>query len=425
MTPIPTPTPQTNLAASATSQHYAIVIVGGGAAGLTVAAQLLAKDPKLEVAVIEPSDKHYYQPAWTLVGAGSFRIEKTVRPQKDCIPAGAQWIQDQVVSLDPDHNRLALHSGKQISYDYLVVAAGIQIDWHAIKGLPEALGQGGVCSNYSFQTAPYTWKAIDQFRGGRAIFTHPATPIKCGGAPQKIMYLAEDLWRRRWVRDHSEILFCTALPILFVSPDYAVSLQQVIDRRGITVQYRHNLKEIRPDRREAIFAVTTEAGVEEIAIHYDLLHVAPPMSAPDFIKQSPLAVPNNPGGWVEVDKHTLQHTRYANVFSLGDASSLPTSKTAAAVRRQAPTLVENLRAVMRQGSLQASYGGYTCCPLITSYGTTIMAEFGYDNKPQSSFPFDSRQERYDMWVTKRYILPWLYWNRMIKGKPFEGDLLKG
>ncbi|AFZ19061.1 NAD(P)/FAD-dependent oxidoreductase [Allocoleopsis franciscana] len=407
------------------SPHHQIVIVGGGAAGITVASQLLAKNSKLDIAIIEPSDKHYYQPAWTLVGGGQFKAEDTVKPEASCIPSGVTWIKDYAAEFDPDNNIVKTREGKQVSYDYLVVCPGIQIDWNAIAGLKEALGKNGVCSNYSFEGAPYTWETIRNFKGGNALFTYPATPIKCGGAPQKIMYLADDTFRQNGVRNQTNVMFCSAVGAIFPVPAYAEPLMQVVKRRDIQLNFKHNLKAIRADSKEAVFDVTTDDGVKEVAIPYDMIHVTPPMSAPDFIKTSKLAGTEGPSkGWVNVNKDTLQHNVYPNVFSLGDASSLPISKTAAAIRGQAPVLVENLLAVMQTHSLTGKYEGYTCCPLITGYGTVIMAEFDYTNQPLSTFPMDPREERYSMWLVKRHVLPWLYWNRMLKGKQFEGKALK-
>ncbi|GAB4275744.1 MAG: FAD/NAD(P)-binding oxidoreductase [Oscillatoriaceae cyanobacterium] len=404
---------------------HQIVIIGGGAGGITVAAQLLAKNPGLDVAIVEPSDKHYYQPAWTLVGAGEYAAVDTRRPEKDCIPPGATWIQDYAVKLDPDNNTVFTKQGQQIQYKYLVLAPGIQIDWHLIKGLKEAIGKNGVCSNYAYEYAPYTWETIKNFQGGVAIFTFPATPIKCGGAPQKIMYLADDAFRNNGVRDKSNIIYTTAGAGIFPVKEYAASLLQVIARKKIDVKYKCNLKEIKGDTKEALFDLTSDDGVSEITIKYDMIHVTPPMSAPDFIKESKLAGTIGAAkGWVDVNKSTLQHNVYPNVFSLGDASSLPTSRTAAAVRAQAPVLVQNLLAVMASDSLNGSYDGYTCCPLITGYGKLIFAEFDYDNRPTPTFPIDQTQENYLMWLAKKYLLPWLYWNRMLKGQPFERNLLK-
>ncbi|MEN9203428.1 MAG: FAD/NAD(P)-binding oxidoreductase [Thermostichus sp. DG02_2_bins_29] len=403
-------------------KHHQILIVGGGAAGITVSAQLLRRNRSLDVAIIEPSDKHYYQPGWTLVGGGIAPIGKFIRDEKDVIPEGATWIQARVTKLDPDRNVVITEAGQAIEYDYLVLCPGIQIDWHLIKGLKEALGRGGVTSNYSKDYAPYTWQTIQAFKGGNALFTYPATPIKCGGAPQKIMYMADDVFKSKsGVGVNTTVMFCTAGASMFAVPEYSAALDKVVARRGIVTKFKHNLKEIKADTQEAIFDVTTDNGVEEVSIHYDMIHVTPPMSAPDFIKQSPLA---GPGGWVDVDKATLQHTRYPNVFSLGDASSLPTSKTAAAARKQAPILVQNLLSLLQSQTITAEYDGYTCCPLITGYNSTIMAEFAYGGKLAPSFPLDPTKERYSMYLAKVHVLPWLYWNRMLKGKGFEADVFK-
>lgn len=406
--------------------RHQIVIVGGGAAGITVASQLLSQRKKLDIAIIEPSDKHYYQPGWTLVGGGVFNIEQTTRNEKDCLPDKTTWIQDYAETLDPDNNVVVTRNGTRVKYDYLVLGPGIQIDWHLIKGLKASLGKGGVTSNYSKDFAPYTWETIQNFKGGTAIFTQPATPIKCGGAPQKIMYMADDTFQRKsGVGVNTQVLFCPAGDKMFAVPEYREVLEGVIERRGIQVNFRHNLKEIKPETQEAIFDVTTDEGVTEVSLHYDMIHVTPPMSAPDFVKNSPLAVQEGPKkGWIDVNKDTLQHNRYPNVFGIGDASSLPTSKTAAAVRGEAPVLVENLLAVMTAKAQTAKYDGYTCCPLITGYNSTVMAEFDYDKKIAPSFPLNPAKERFSMWLMKRDLLPWLYWNRMLKGKPFEGNLIK-
>lgn len=349
-------------------------------------------------------------------------MEDTIKAEQDCIPSGAKWIKASVSSFDPDNNQLMLQDGRSLSYDYLVVCPGIQIDWHLIPGLKESLGKNGVTSNYDRRYAPYTWELLQNFKGGNALFTFPATPIKCAGAPQKIMYLADETFRKNGVRDKTQITYGVAVGKIFGIPGYCESLEQVAANKNIDVRYHHNLKAINADAKEAIFTVKGEGGESEVTLPYDLIHASPPMSPPDFIKNSPLAVPG--AGWVDVDKFTLQHTRYGNVFSLGDASSLPTSRTAAAIRKQAPVVATNLLALLNRQTPAEQYGGYTCCPLVTGYGKTIMAEFDYDGQPKSSFPFDPTQERWSMWLVKRHVLPWLYWNRMLKGEDFEPDKWK-
>jgi sulfide:quinone oxidoreductase len=418
-----TVTDSSTASAPARSLQHQVVIVGGGTAGITVAAQLIGLDASLDIVVLEPSASHAYQPAWTMVGAGFYRYADTLRPEKECIPQGVQWLQESVTAFDPEHNQLQTQSGTTITYAALVVCPGIQLDWGQVAGLSEALGKGGVCSNYLPEGANYTWELLNRFKGGNMLVTFPATPIKCAGAPQKIMYLADEIFRRNGVRNQATLTYCTAGPKIFAIETFVPPLMNVIARKGIDLKTKHNLKEVRAQAKEAVFEVTNDAGTSTVVLPYDILHVAPPMSAPDFIKNSSLAV-SGPGGWVDVHKHTLQHNRYPNVFSLGDASSLPTSKTAAAVRKEAPVLVQNLLSYLRQQPLNSTYSGYSCCPLITGFGKTILAEFDYDGKPEPSFPLDPTQERYSMWILKRHVLPWVYWNRMLRGKPHEGELIR-
>lgn len=391
---------------------YEVLIVGGGSGGLSVAAQLRNRADAPQVAIIEPSDKHYYQPLWTLVGGGVFPKEESERNEADFIPAGVTWIREKVAIFHPEAHTVTLASGQVIGYEQLVVAAGIQIDWHKIPGLAESVGKpgSGVVSNYAYDTVDSTWEAIRTFTGGTAIFTDPKTAVKCGGAPQKIMYLAEESFRKQGVRDTSRVVFMNAKPTNFTAPAYGVTLRRICEERGIEIQLEHDLVELRPAQKEAVFR--TKDGTD-VVMHYDLIHVTPPQSAPDFLKTSPLA---NADGWVEVDKHTLAHVRYPDVFALGDNSSLPTSKTGAAIRGQAPVLVENLMARRAQHALTASYDGYTACPVVTGYGKLIMAEFDYSKNPKESFPFDQNQERYSMYALKAYGLPRLYWHGMLRGR---------
>lgn len=391
--------------------HHQIVIVGGGTAGITVAARLRVADPSLDVAVIEPSEKHYYQPLWTLVGGGMFKPEDSGRDEAAVIPHGVKWIKDAVVAFDPNANQLTTRDGATISYDYLVVAPGIQINWDQVKGLKDAVGKEGVCSNYSIQTVGSTWKFVQAMQEGTAIFTQPAGAVKCGGAPQKICYLAEDHFRRSGVRDKINVMFTSAGPRLFAVDRYREVLEQVAARKGVETKFRHNLVEVRAASKEAIYRhMDTD---EEIVLKYDLIHVTPPMGAPDFVAQSSLA---GEAGWVDVDKFTLQHARYRNVFGLGDASSLPTSKTGAAIRKQAPVAVANLLAEMRKQPLEARYDGYTSCPVVTGYDSLILAEFDYSGQPAETFPFDQAEERFSMLMLKKFGLPALYWHGMLKGR---------
>ena len=391
--------------------HHQIVVVGGGTAGISVAARLTnGWFNKRDVAVIEPADTHYYQPLWTLVGGGVVPKEVTGRPMKSVMPKRVHWIKDAVAEFEPDKNTIRTREGKVITYDWLVVAAGLQINWDKIPGLKETVTRNGVCSNYSYETVDSTWQNIKNFKGGTAIFTMPSGAVKCGGAPQKIMYLADETFRKNGVRKGSTVMFTSTLPNIFAVERYRKTLEEVIKRKEIVCHFREELIEVRGEQHEAVFKHLDTGDV--VTRKFDMLHVTPPMGPPSFLATSALA---DKDGWVDVDKATLQHKRFSNVFAMGDCSNLPTSKTGAAIRKQAPVLVGNLISAMSSQTLSGKYDGYTSCPLVTGYGKLVMAEFDYDKKPEETFPIDQSKERWSMWLVKRYLLPQLYWHGMLKG----------
>ncbi len=398
-------------------QHFQILIIGGGNAGISLAAQLFRKDSKLDIAILDPADKHYYQPAWTLVGGGVFDINDTVRSEAEVMPEKATWLKEAAASFEPEQNAVVTSGGNRYTYDYLVVCPGIQLNWHKIKGLEGNLGKNGITSNYLFNMAPYTYECLRNTKKGKAIFTNPNTLIKCGGAPQKIMYLAADYWRKHGVLSDVQVHFYSGGSIIFGVKKYADTLNKVIARYGIRTHFLHNLVEVKPDSKQAVFDVYEQGKVVgQVTEDYEMIHVTPPQSAPDFIKNSPLAVPDNPFGWVDVDKFTFQHNRYPNIYSIGDASSTPNGKTGAAIRKQVPVLVQQLLSQIRTGKpADAKYNGYGSCPLITGYGKLVLAEFDYDNNPTETFPFDQSKERWSMYMLKRRVLPWLYWNKILHG----------
>ena len=396
-----------------TRNHFKIVILGGGTAGLSVASRLKrtlpAKD--FDVAIVEPSSTHDYQPLWTLVGGGVCKKEESRRQEVNYIPAGAAWIKEKVATIQPDTNTIVTDSGKSITYDYLIVGLGIKIIWDGIPGLKETIGKNNVCSNYSYDIAEYTWDCIKNFKGGTAIFTMPGTPVKCGGAPQKIMYLADDAFRRQGVRDKSKVVYVTPQKQIFAVEKYRKTLDAVIARKGLEMQFGHELTAIDgPAKKATVLDKSTGQATE---MGFDMIHVTPPMGPMDVIKNSPLA---DDGGWLAVDKYTMQSTKFANVFGLGDCINAPCAKTGAAVRKQSPVVVRNLISLIHGKPVDATYDGYGSCPLVTGYGRLVLAEFGYDGAILESFPFDQSKERWSMYQLKRHLLPQLYWHGMLKGR---------
>ena len=397
---------------STTAKHQ-VLIVGGGTAGVTVAARLLRKG-YTDVAVIEPSDKHYYQPLWTLVGGGAAKASSSERSEASVMPKRAAWIRKFASEVDPESNTVTCADGSTYEYDVLVVCPGIQLDWDKMDGLQDALGRGGVSSNYRYDLAPRTWDFIRQTRSGSAVFTMPFGPMKCAGAPQKIAYLAADHWRKQGVLKDIDIHLVVPTPRIFGIPAIADNLDEVIKGYGIHLHTLSEVTAIDAESRKVTVGAVGEGGTDT-TLSYDMLHAVPRQSAPDWIKTSRLAT-SEPTGYVEVDKHTMQHVRYPNVFALGDAGSTPNSKTGAAIRKQAPAVVENIDAHLKGRPLTGSYDGYASCPIVTSNHDMLLAEFDYDFNLKPSFPgLDPTKPHRSFWYLKKYGLPFLYWNLMLKG----------
>ncbi|CAO3587658.1 unnamed protein product [Absidia cylindrospora] len=398
--------------ATQANKNFKVVVIGGGPGGLSVSSTVSNLLGKNQVAVIEPSSTHYYQPLWTYVGGGLKDFSELSKPMGSLMPKDAEWIQDKVTKLDPDNNQVQLSNGETIGYDYLVVAAGIQINWDQVKGLKDALGKDGVTSNYSPESVQKTYPFIQDFKGGNAVFTFPNTPLKCPGAPTKITFLAEEAFRLQGVRDKTNVIYNTSLGKIFGVDHYGKILQQLADERGIKVNFQTELLEIDSDNKEATFR--NNATNESHKQPYDFLHVAPPQGPPTFIKESKLA---DAAGWVDVSKDTLRHNKYNNVFALGDCSSLPTSKTAAAITGESGVLKHNLIADLKSKKVeQAVYDGYTSCPLIVGRKQLILAEFsGYTGKPLETFPVDQRQITNIGQFLNKEVIPSLYWTALLDG----------
>lgn len=395
-------------------QHHNVLVVGGGTAGISVAARLRRLGVQ-GVGLVEPADVHYYQPLWTLVGGGRAPIARTARPMAGLVPRGTDWVREAAVHIDPADQVVTTATGRRLGYERLVVAPGIQLDWDRVPGMSEALTAPQVSSNYTYELAPKTWQALRRLRSGTAVFTMPAGPIKCGGAPQKIAYLAADHWRQQGVLDDIRVVLVVPTPTLFGVPVFARELERVAAGYGIEVRRSSEVVEVDAASREVVVA-DHEAQLKE-RIGYDFLHVVPPQSAPDWLKATPLAGPSSPGGYVDVDQHTLQHTAYPHVFALGDAGSTPNSKTGAAIRRQAPVVAANVAASLAGRDLHGRYDGYASCPLTTARNKMLLAEFDYSGRHTPTFPLiDTTRERRDMWFLKRYGLPALYWNLMLRGR---------
>ena len=396
---------------------YDVVIVGAGAAGIAVASSLKAREPNIEIAIIDPADIHYYQPGWTMVGGGIFDAQQTSRTMGSLIPKDVTWIKSAVAAFEPASDSVILEGCRVVQYKRLIVCPGIKLDWDRIEGLSETLGKNGVTSNYRYDLAPYTWELVQGLKKGRAIFTQPPMPIKCAGAPQKAMYLSGDAWFRRGVLKDIDIQFNNAGGVLFGVKDYVPALMEYVKKYDASLNFFHNLVAVDGAAKKAWFDVAKpDTPVERVEMDFDMMHVCPPQTAPDFIRVSPLA---DAAGWVDVDQTTLRHKTFQNIWSLGDVMNAPNAKTAAAARMQAPVVAENVISDIRGGAPVAQYNGYGSCPLTVERGKIVLAEFGYGGVMLPSFPkylVDGTKPSRAAWFLKEKILPPIYWKAMLKGR---------
>ena len=401
------------------SNHSDVLIIGGGCAGISVASRIHNLKSDLNISIIEPSEKSLYQAAWTLVGAGAYDKDKTIKSMSEVMPSYVNWIKSHAESFSPENNTVKTSEG-EFTYDYLVVCPGLKLNFDGVAGLKNSLGKNNVCTNYDADMAVYTWECLKNLNGGTLLFTEPPMPIKCAGAPQKIAYLAADHLKQRGLLEKSSLEFLCAKPVIFGVPHFQGPLNSVCDDYGIKRSFQHNLVSVDGSAKEAVFKQTDKDGnTKEVTKKFDFIHVTPPQSSPDFIKNSPLA---DAGGWVDVDHKngTLRHTKYENIYSLGDVMNAPNAKTGAAIRKQAPIVAHNIiKDINKSSEEYRHYDGYGACPLTVAYGKVMLAEFCYGGKVTPSFPFDPTKPSSLYWQMKSKLFPFLQWNVMFKGKEWS------
>lgn len=388
-----------------------IVIIGGGAAGISMAARLKSWLDNPDITLIDPSDRQFYQPGFTLIASGVYQPDEVWRKQEDCMPSDIKWIKDSVVAVDPVWNQVTTKNNGKIAYDFLVLTPGLQINWEKVEGITQAtLGQGNAHTIYDFEGAQKTWKAIQEFSktGGRGIYTDTYTKHKCGGAPKKICLLTEHYTRKQGTRETVDLNFYTASKELYDVPFFTPRLLEIYKERNIPINLNVRVKGVDTAAKQVHFEKIETVGDQKVYTpfveDYDFLHFTPPMSAPDFVREAGLGWTEGKlaaEAWVMVDKETLVHKTYPNIISLGDVAGIPTSKTSAAIRKQVPIAAKNLISLMEGKEPVEKYDGYAACPIVTDYGHVLLCEFDYKKEPQNSFPFtllDTSKEQWAAWL---------------------------
>ncbi|MGK3649088.1 NAD(P)/FAD-dependent oxidoreductase [Pseudarthrobacter enclensis] len=395
------------------AQHE-VVIIGGGNAGVSLAARLERYGVK-DIGLIEPKEHHLYQPLFSHIAGGRAQAKEAVRTQESVTPKGVSWIRDSAVDVDGNSNTVTLASGATVAYGQLVVCPGLQFDWDDVPGLAAAVHSPHGATHYEFDLAPKAWTLLSGLTEGTAVFTMPAGPIKCGGASQKPMYLACDYWRQQGVLDKIRVVMVQPYPTVFGVPEVDRELDRKIAEYGIELWTDSELVSVDAAGREATVR-NLKTGSEE-TLRYDVLNAVPPQSAPNWLKATDLPAASDKGGFVEVDRQTLRHLRYPNIWSLGDAAATSNSKAGGALRKQTKVLAKNLVAARKGKAPTEKYNGYSVCPFTVSRDTVVFAEFDDRYRPMPTIPrIPTWNESRLSWVVDRDIFPQVYWNLILKGR---------
>ena len=401
-----------------------IVIIGGGAAGISMAARLNDWLDEPDITLIDPSDRHFYQPGFTLIASGVYQPDEVWRKQEDCMPSGIKWIKDSVAAIDPNKNQVTTKNNGKIAYDFLVLTPGLQTNWEKVEGITQAtLGEGNAHSIYDFEGAQKTWKALQEFSktGGKAIYTDTYTKHKCGGAPKKICLLTDDYTRKQGTRDNADMHYYTASKELYDIPFFTPRLLKIYEERNIPINLNVRVKGVDTVAKQVHFEKIETVGDQKVYTPFIEDYVFLHFTAPDFVREAGLGWTEGKlaaEAWVMVDKETLVHKTYPNIISLGDVAGIPTSKTSAAVRKQVPIAAKNLISLMEGKEPEEKYDGYAACPIVTDYGHVLLCEFNYKKEPEISFPFnliDTSKEQRAAWWLKVHILKPMYFYGMLNG----------
>ncbi len=395
---------------------FDVVIVGAGSAGVATASSLLKRSAHLRVALIDPSEEHFYQPGWTMVGGGVFDASSTKKRTRDIIPEKVEWLKESVKTFNPTEDRVTLSDGSMVHYNHLVVAPGLKLDWAAVEGLEASLGKNGVTSNYRYDLATYTWELVQNLKQGKAVFTQPPMPIKCAGAPQKAMYLSGSEWFATNRLKDINIEFYNAGGVLFGVEDYVPALMQYVKKYQVDLKFMHTLVKVDGTAKTAWFKTLVDDKETVVETPFDFLHVCPPQCSPDFIRDSELS---DEAGWLDVHPDSLQHKKFANIWGAGDVMNTTNAKTMAAARKQAPVVAQNILNAIQSIPDKVAYSGYGSCPLTVEKGKIVLAEFCYGGKLSPTFPAwlnQGTQATVFAWLLKAKVLPYIYWNGMLKGR---------
>jgi sulfide:quinone oxidoreductase len=390
-----------------------IVIIGGGIAGIATASKLSQQLDQAKITILEPNkDSTQYQEGYTFLASGIWEKDDVIYKRDDFIPRGVTLIKEKAVEFNPDYNTITTDNGRKLKYDFLVVAAGVKLNYSAIKGLEEVgeaystgdntlvskiLTSLNVSSVYTINSAEDTWKNIQQLvengkknKNLNALFTTPNTQIKAAGVSFSMMNMVYSRLKQSSLHTHTQISYYTSNNFLLPIKKYNENMIEKLTIKNIDYFYKHNLTQIK--NNQAIFN-------NNIKQDFNFLHITPPMKAPDELGKSLIG---SKDGWIPVDKESLQHLEYKNIFALGDIANIPFGKTAGSIRKQYPIVVNNILSIIKNGKISKTnlkYDGYTIYSILTGIETAMFIQFDLS---KNNYP-DAMKQRYIWWLFKLYL----------------------
>jgi len=391
-----------------------LVILGAGTAGTMMANKLRNALDKEEwkITIVDQFKTHYYQPGFLFIPFGIYNKQDVVKPKSDFIPSGVSMVYSGIDRVEPEANRVYLEGGQVLNYDYLIIATGTKIYPDETPGLQEKLWYKEIFDFYTVEGAVALQKFFKSWEGGKLVMAITELPFKCPVAPLEFVFLADAYFTEIGIRDKVDISYVTPMPGAFTKPVATKMLSELLQEKNINVIPDFYIERVDNDSKKLI-------SYDEKEVEFDVLTVVPVNMGDEMIERSGIGDDMN---FVPTDKHTLQSKAHENIFVLGDASDIPTSKAGSVAHFAAEILFENLMSTIEGRPMLAKFDGHANCYIETGHGKGALIDFNYETEPlPGTFPLPGIGPFGLLTNTKinhygKVMFRWIYWHILLKGK---------